>query len=40
NRIMYTVGTAALKLGLIEGDVALGIPLSATGKSPYFDRKF
>jgi len=40
NRIMYTVGTAALRLGLIEGDVALGIPLSATGKSPYFDRKF
>ncbi|PUA34394.1 MAG: hypothetical protein B9J98_00700 [Candidatus Terraquivivens tikiterensis] len=39
NRIMYTVGTAALRLGLIDGDVALGIPLSATGKSPYFDRR-
>ncbi|MEM2909460.1 MAG: DUF2148 domain-containing protein [Nitrososphaerota archaeon] len=40
NRIMYTIGTAALRLGLIEGDIALGIPLSASGKSPYFDRKF
>lgn len=40
NRVMYTIGTAALRLGLIDGDVALGIPLSATGKSIYFDRKF
>lgn len=39
NRIMYTVGTAALRLGLIDGDVALGIPIAATGKSIYFDRK-
>jgi uncharacterized ferredoxin-like protein len=25
-------------LGLLEADVICGIPLSATGKSPYFDR--
>lgn len=39
NRIMFTVGVAAVKLGLIDADVAMGVPLSATGKSPYFDRK-
>lgn len=40
NRIMFTIGTAALKLGLLKNsDVALGIPLSAYGKNIYFDRK-
>jgi uncharacterized ferredoxin-like protein len=41
NRIMYTVGKAALELGLLgkEAAVAFGIPLSATGKNPFFDRK-
>ena len=39
NRIMYRVGTAALKLNwLSEATVVHGIPLSATGKSIYFDR--
>lgn len=40
NRIMYTIGTAAETLGLL-GDYKLimGIPLSVTGKSPFFDRK-
>lgn len=40
NRIMYTVGKAVLELDLLGKDVALayGIPLSATGKSPFFDR--
>ncbi len=38
NRVMYRIGVAARKLGLIEADVALGIPLSASGKSVYFDR--
>lgn len=40
NRIMYTVGKAVLELGLLGEDVALayGLPLSATGKSPFFDR--
>ena len=39
NRIMYTVGAAAKQLGIIEGDVVMGIPISITGKSIYFDRK-
>ena len=39
NRVMYTIGVAALALGLMEADVAVGIPLSATGKNIYFDRK-
>lgn len=38
NRIMYTIGAAAKKIGLLDSDVIIGIPLSATGKSPYFDR--
>jgi uncharacterized ferredoxin-like protein len=38
NRIMFTVGTAAKRLGLLDADVILGIPLSATGKNPFFDR--
>jgi uncharacterized ferredoxin-like protein len=38
NRIMYTIGVAARKLGLIEAEIAVGIPLSATGKNIYFDR--
>lgn len=37
-RIMYRVGIAAKKLGMIDADVVMGIPISATGKSPYFDR--
>ncbi|MCS7132197.1 MAG: DUF2148 domain-containing protein [Nitrososphaeria archaeon] len=40
NRIMFSIGAAALKLGLMENsDFALGIPLSAYGKNIYFDRK-
>jgi uncharacterized ferredoxin-like protein len=40
NRIMYRVGTAALKLKLLpEATVIMGIPMSAKGKSIYFDRK-
>lgn len=41
NRVMYSIGMAALKLGLLGDDVkiAFGIPLSATGKNPFFDRK-
>ena len=38
NRIMYRVGVVAREMGLIEADFVMGIPLSATGKSPYFDR--
>lgn len=38
NRIMYSVGVLARKLGLVQGQIAAGIPISATGKSIYFDR--
>lgn len=40
NRIMYSAGKAALELGYLGDDVkiAYAIPLSATGKSPFFDR--
>ncbi|NLC58329.1 MAG: ferredoxin [Armatimonadetes bacterium] len=41
NRVMFSVGVAALRLNLLGDDVrlAFGVPLSATGKSPFFDRK-
>lgn len=39
NRIMYSAGVMAKQKGLIDGEIVLGIPLSATGKSIYFDRK-
>ena len=39
NRIMYTVGAAAKDLELLDADVIIGIPLSATGKNPFMDRK-
>jgi len=38
NRIMFSIGASARKLGMIDADVAFGIPLSVTGKNPYFDR--
>lgn len=39
NRMMYTIGAAAKELGLLDSDIIIGIPLSVSGKSPYFDRK-
>jgi uncharacterized ferredoxin-like protein len=39
NRMMYSVGSAARKLGLIDADIVIGIPLSVSGKNIYFDRK-
>lgn len=41
NRMMYSIGRAAMQLGLFDEKVkqALGIPLSVTGKNPFFDRK-
>lgn len=41
NRVMYTLGMAALSLRLLGPEVrfALGIPLTATVKNPFFDRK-
>ena len=38
SRIMYRVAVLARKLKLIEGEIVVGIPISATGKSIYFDR--
>jgi uncharacterized ferredoxin-like protein len=39
NRVMYTAGVAARGLGwLPDCTVGYGIPVSATGKSIYFDR--
>lgn len=38
NRIMYRIGVSALRTKLIDGEIAIGVPLSATGKSIYFDR--
>lgn len=40
NRIMYSVGKTAVEIGLMGGEIgfALGIPLSVSGKNPFFDR--
>lgn len=39
NRLMYSIGKAAMDCGMIPGCVAaIGIPLSATSKNPFFDR--
>jgi uncharacterized ferredoxin-like protein len=38
NRIMYRAGVVARQLGMIDADFVMGIPLSAAGKSIYFDR--
>lgn len=40
NRIMYSVGMGAIRMGCFPNDVvyAYGIPLSATNKSVFFDR--
>lgn len=38
NRLMYSVGVAAKALNIMEADVIVGIPISATGKNIYFDR--
>jgi uncharacterized ferredoxin-like protein len=35
---MYRIGVSARKLGMIEGQLAVGVPLSAAGKNIYFDR--
>ena len=40
NRVMFSVGKAAVNIGIFgeEVKVVYGIPLSITGKSPFFDR--
>jgi uncharacterized ferredoxin-like protein len=41
SRVMFSAGRAALNLHALGDEVriAFGIPLSVTGKSPFFDRK-
>ncbi|MCD1294263.1 ferredoxin [Methanocella sp. CWC-04] len=42
NRMMFSIGRAALNLGFFKNEnvrIAYGLPLSVSGKSPYFDRK-
>ncbi len=41
NRIMHTIGIAALNMDVLSKGVKViwGIPLSATSKNPFFDRK-
>jgi len=38
NRMMFTIGGPARKLGWMESQVIIGIPLSCSGKNIYFDR--
>jgi len=38
NRLMYSVGVAAKALEVVDADVIVGIPVSASGKNIYFDR--
>jgi uncharacterized ferredoxin-like protein len=42
NRVMFTIGKAALNLNLLGDDVkiAYGIPLSSRGKNVFFDREW
>lgn len=41
NRIMYRIGVAARRLKFMpEANVIMGVPISAKGKSIYFDRKW
>jgi uncharacterized ferredoxin-like protein len=39
NRMMYTVGSAACKLGWMKSQIIVAIPLSCSGKNIYFDRE-
>jgi uncharacterized ferredoxin-like protein len=38
NRIMYRIGVVAREIDIVNWDFVMGIPLSVTGKSIYFDR--
>ena len=38
NRIMYRVGVVARQMGLVDWDIAMGIPMSVSGKNIFFDR--
>ncbi len=36
NRMMYSIGAAARRTKLMDADLVVGIPLSVSGKNPYF----
>jgi uncharacterized ferredoxin-like protein len=38
NRIMYRIGVAAKKNGLMQGQIIVGVPVSVSGKNIFFDR--
>lgn len=38
NRVMYRIGVAARKMGLMDSPFIIGIPISAYSKSIYYDR--
>lgn len=40
NRVMFSAGVAAQELGLLNADIVYAIPLSATSKNIYFDRRW
>jgi uncharacterized ferredoxin-like protein len=40
NRMMFTIGKAAASMGLLgEYEMIIGVPLSVSGKTPFFDRE-
>lgn len=39
NRVQQRVGATARSLGIIKAEVAMGIPISISGKSIFFDRQ-
>ena len=38
NRMMFTIGGPTRRLGWMDSQIIIGIPLSCTGKNIYFDR--
>lgn len=38
NRVMYRPGVVARKIGMMDGELIVGIPISAGSKNIYFDR--
>ncbi|UCF07167.1 MAG: hypothetical protein JSW28_05790 [Thermoplasmata archaeon] len=38
NRIMYRAGVSAVRLGIMQSNIVMGVPLSVSSKSIFFDR--
>ncbi len=38
NRLMYTIGGAAMDMQILESDIIIGLPLSVSAKNIFFDR--